>query len=108
MPIKKSPTSKPDNQVTQSQFNQAMGKIDTRFEKIDQRFEKIDQRFEKLEAKVDIVAENELRTGVLLEEIQSQLQLVLECVQPQSERLADHEARITKLEQSPLLPIKNQ
>lgn len=57
----------------QSEVREKFAEYDAPFERIDERFERIDQRFDKQDAAIH-------RLGVLLEDQQRALRLVLEAV----------------------------
>jgi hypothetical protein len=70
-------------------FNGLVTGLDQRFERIDQRFERIDQRFERIEQRLDghderfrsidqRFEEVKRHTGVLVEDLRYQVQLVAE------------------------------
>jgi chromosome segregation ATPase len=75
--------------------------VDRRFEAVDGRFEAVDHRFDRIEHTIERSAEETRRHfEVIAESLRDDFRLFADAIARHSERLDQHDARLTRLERS--------
>ena len=85
--------------------DQQFQKVDQQFQKVDQQFQKVDQQFQKVDQQFQKVAqqfkEQMHQTKLLFEDLKSNdLRIFHDKNDAQDEKIANHERRIGKLEET--------
>jgi transcription termination factor NusB len=76
--------------------------MDARFEQVDARFQQVDARFDELKAEIKADGETTRRHfDVVAEQFREFTKVLADGIARNTERLDDHERRITTIESSP-------
>ena len=90
---------------TKDAIDRKFDKVDQQFQKVDQQFQKVDQQFQKVDQQFQKVAqqfkEQMHQTKLLFEDLKSNdLRIFHDKNDAQDEKIANHERRIGKLEET--------